>query len=326
VVLPDQASLEEVCMALKSGECVALPTETVYGLAADALSAVAPRKIFEIKGRPLIDPLIVHVLGRSQADLVAIVPPEAEILIEAFWPGPLTLIMKKRPHVPDLVTSGLDTVAVRSPSHPVFRQVLEMSGLCLAAPSANPFGYISPTKAEHVSRHLGDRLALVVDGGPCQHGVESTIVDLSQGNFRILRPGPISQAQMESVLGKPVEMSLQHAPRTSTALKAAGTLARHYSPATPCHLVSYFVRTDSKVARVWLKHPEERLLKNPLFQGEHFWLSESGSIEEQLKNVYDLLHRMDQKGFSCIEIEDPGPDPGRITLRDRLGRACWIEG
>ena len=170
--------LDRVAAWLRGGELVALPTETVYGLAGDALREEAVRQIFEVKMRPLIDPLIVHVAEMAQVEALAEAPPELELLAAAFWPGPLTVVLPKRPVVLDLVTAGLSTVAVRMPAHPVMREVLKKSGLCLAAPSANPFGYVSPTRAEHVADSLAGRVAHVVDGGGCEHGIESTVLGL----------------------------------------------------------------------------------------------------------------------------------------------------
>ena len=312
-----------VSKELRAGECVALPTETVYGLAANALDEQAARKIFDIKGRPLIDPLIVHVLDRTNAEKIAVVSAKAQLLMENFWPGPLTLVLPRLPKVPDLITSGLDTVAVRAPAHTLFRQVLEKSQLCLAAPSANPFGYISPTRAEHVSENLGTSLGYVLDGGPCQHGVESTIVDLSDDDVKILRPGPIQAKALETILGTEVKVALQHMPNKGKALKAAGTLARHYSPKTSCYLVKKFSRTGDDGARVWCQRPNSDQLESSEFNGHQYWLSESGSPEEMMSHLYDLLHRLDQSGAEWIEFEDPGDSPQLLTLKDRLKRACF---
>ncbi|MDR1817841.1 MAG: threonylcarbamoyl-AMP synthase [Puniceicoccales bacterium] len=201
---------------LKAGEIVALPTETVYGLAADALNADAVRRIFDAKGRPLLDPLIVHLADAARLGEIAEPSPAALALAERFWPGPLTLVLRRKPVVPDIVTAGLPTVAVRCPAHPLMRRVLEQSGLFLAAPSANPFGYVSPTTAAHVRDSLGERCPWILDGGPCEHGVESTIVLLENGGTggggdgsgtgtggvraRLLRPGPVPWEEIAAVL------------------------------------------------------------------------------------------------------------------------------
>ena len=190
------ADLARAAELLRAGACVALPTETVYGLAADATNPAALAQVFAIKGRPLLDPLIVHVL--DQTALAEVSEPDPRLAkIASLWPGPLTVVLRRKSVVPDLVTAGKDTVAVRIPAHPLFREVLRLAGRPLAAPSANPFGYVSPTKAQHVSDSLGERCPWIVDGGACAHGVESTILDLSvPGRARLLRPGPISLETM----------------------------------------------------------------------------------------------------------------------------------
>ena len=170
--------LDYVAELLLSGQLVALPTETVYGLAGDALREDVVRQIFDVKMRPFIDPLIVHIAELRQGKILAEISTEVELLAGKYWPGPLTMVLRKRPVVPDLVTAGLPTVAIRMPAHQAMRQVLQKSGLCLAAPSANPFGYVSPTRAQHVIDSLSGRVAHVVDGGDCQHGIESTVICL----------------------------------------------------------------------------------------------------------------------------------------------------
>ena len=196
-------NLAHLAARLKAGELVAVPTETVYGLAADALSAPACRRIFAAKGRPANDPLIVHIHSLSDLATVAEANPAALKLAQRFWPGPLTLVLPRKPAVPGVVSSGLPSVAVRMPAHPLFRRLLKLAGRPLAAPSANPFGYLSPTTAEHVQRHLGRRIRHILDGGPSRVGVESTIVDLRDpAHPRLLRPGQITRAQIEQVAGR----------------------------------------------------------------------------------------------------------------------------
>ncbi|MEO0040395.1 MAG: hypothetical protein RIS38_1343, partial [Verrucomicrobiota bacterium] len=209
---------------------MALPTETVYGLAADATNPAALAQVFAIKGRPLLDPLIVHVL--DQAALADVAEPDPRLAkLAHLWPGPLTVVLRRKPVVPDLVTAGKDTVAVRIPAHPIFREVLSLAGRPLAAPSANPFGYVSPTKAAHVRDSLGERCPWIVDGGACAHGVESTILDLSvPGRARLLRPGPIPLETLRGLLGE-VEAVTRVASQQA-AQDAPGMLERHYSPAT----------------------------------------------------------------------------------------------
>lgn len=233
--------LRAVALLLKKGEAVALPTETVYGLAADALSETATHKIFEIKGRPLIDPLIIHVLGIKEAEELAFLNPEALELAKAFWPGPLTLVLPKKPTVSNLITAGQSSVAIRAPAHAIFRKVLEISGVPLAAPSANPFGYVSPTRAEHVQTTLGTKAPYIVQGGPCSHGIESTILSLiDPQNAVLLRPGPISREALEKTLGKTIEERIQPSNSLDNGPQLSpGLLSRHYSPQTLLQLIPY---------------------------------------------------------------------------------------
>lgn len=318
----DASAIGHACDLLRGGECVGIPTETVYGLAADALNPEACRKIFEVKGRPLIDPLIVHVLNRDHASSIAEVSSLAEKIMEHFWPGPLTLVLPRKNIVPDLVTSGLETVAVRSPSHPIMRMVIEKSGLFLAAPSANPFGYISPTQAEHVVNHLGDRLKLVLDGGPSDHGVESTIIELKDNTIHVLRPGPIEPKEIESIIGQQVIMAAQHLPEGGGGLKSAGSLEKHYSPSTPCFLVQSPALGIKSQASVWLQRPRDSDTGANTSDENTFWLSEGGDHKEMLHNLYGLMHRLDQGAFTRIEIQSPENSDRFITLKDRLVRAC----
>jgi len=215
---------------LARGEVVALPTETVYGLAADATNAAAVSKIFEAKHRPFFDPLIVHVASLAMARTVAEIPTVYDPLLECFWPGPLTVVIPRRASVPDLVTAGLPTVAIRMPAHPLFRAVLEALGKPLAAPSANRFGRISPTTAEHVREELDGRIPLIVAAEPAEHGVESTIVQVAEdGLLRVLRNGPITLEQL-APFGEVVEGGTAGLP------SAPGQLKSHYAPATPLRI------------------------------------------------------------------------------------------
>ncbi len=215
---------------LRAGELVAVPTETVYGLAADAFNAKACRRIFAVKGRPASDPLIVHIASRRDLASVAVPNEAARLLAAAFWPGPLTLVLPKAASVPNVVSAGLPSVAVRLPAHPLFRRLLRLAGTPLAAPSANPFGYVSPTTADHVQRGLGRKIRHILDGGPARVGVESTIVDLRDPRRpRLLRPGGISHAYLVHARGRPVSGPRRRAsPRAAQV--APGQLARHYSP------------------------------------------------------------------------------------------------
>jgi L-threonylcarbamoyladenylate synthase len=318
--------LDLVSQLLIQGELAALPTETVYGLAANALHLEAVRQIFAVKGRPLIDPLIVHVLNLEQATKIAIFDARAEELAQVFWPGPLTMVLPRQAIVPDLITAGLSTVAIRSPAHPIFRSILERSDLALAAPSANPFGYISPTRAEHVINMLGDKLSHVVDGGACVHGVESTIVDLSQSKVCILRPGPIGPQALAAVLGEEVLFFKKTTIEKDEqkAQLASGMLHRHYSPRTPAHLVENFEMAKKGDACVYLKRPKSEIIDALRHVNiESYWLSESGEVQDMLHNLYDLLHRLDTKGNSNLWIEKPKAEQIHAeALLDRLTRAC----
>ena len=303
---------------LRAGQCVALPTETVYGLAADASNPTAVAQVFAIKGRPLLDPLIVHV--PDLAGLAQVAEPDARLeKLAALWPGPLTVVLRRKAGVPDLVTAGKDTVAVRLPAHPVFREVLRLAGRPLAAPSANPFGYVSPTRAAHVVASLGARCPWVVDGGPCEHGVESTILDLSvPGRARLLRPGPIPVETLRGLLGE-VEVvtraASQHAPQD-----APGMLDRHYSPATKVALFpvgSLPVVANLRSAVVFLGRRA-----SPPVNADVFLLSESGAVAEAAHHLFDLLRRLDGRGYETIHVELADPAGVGAAYNDRLTRAA----
>jgi L-threonylcarbamoyladenylate synthase len=314
---PTPPNLRRLAAALRRGELVALPTETVYGLAAHALDARACRAIFQAKGRPAKDPLIVHVLDLAHAEQLAVFNPAARRLAQRFWPGPLTLVLPKQPCVPGVVTSGGDTVAVRAPSHPLARRLLRLAGIPLAAPSANLFGYISPTEAAHVADGLGRRIKHVLDGGACEVGVESTILDLTNpAKPRILRPGVVTAATLAKFLGRPVGA----APRQAGAgrLLAPGMMARHYSPRTPLVLKIPRGRAPHGIGRVYLRKPAGRTGSNI------YWLSERGALAEVARNLYRVLRAADQGGHRQIQVEPlPAGTGGLATaLNDRLKRAA----
>lgn len=324
---PSPEGVARAAELLRSGEVVALPTETVYGLAAHALDERAVRYVFAIKGRPLIDPLIVHGLDLEFFSKLAVFTPMARQLAEACWPGPLTLIVRKTAAVPMLVTAGRDTVALRVPAHPLMRAVLEACGLPLAAPSANPFGYLSPTRAEHVRASFGGRVPWILDGGACALGLESTIVDVSNPAVppRILRPGPITPEALSQILGYPVETRPPAAPATDTGLVAPGMLSRHYSPRTPLGLLKLTeVPASPPVGRrvAWVKiqrpRPEEIAPRGL----EVFWLSEDGNLTETARRLYDLLRRLDGAGYEKIWCETATEAGWGLALNDRLRRAA----
>jgi L-threonylcarbamoyladenylate synthase len=230
---PNDADLDQAVALLRSGKLVAFPTETVYGLGADASNPDAVRAIFAAKGRPADHPVIVHLPGaEAMSEWATDVPEVAHRLAAAFWPGPMTLVLKKASHVNPLVTGGQDTIGLRVPAHPVARALLERFGGALAAPSANRFGHVSPTTAQHVLDEFDDGVAAVIDGGPCDVGLESTIVDVSGGAPRLLRPGMISSQKLGEVTGAPLkEAGRREGPR------ASGRLPSHYAPCAPVRLV-----------------------------------------------------------------------------------------
>lgn len=315
---------------LRSGAVVALPTETVYGLAADAMNTQAVRQVFAIKGRPLIDPLIVHINHLNWLDELTdsvSLRGYVEMLVEAgFWPGPLTLVLPRRKVVPDLVTAGLETVAIRYPAHPLMRRVLDLSGLVLAAPSANPFGYVSPTMARHVWESFGERVPHILDGGPCSAGIESTILDLSiEGRATILRPGPVTLEALRAVLPIPVSVHRKQADADGKkeGLKAPGLLTRHYSPRTPMTLFS-------EIDSVAISNPAESAVVfisksdvPPNLGCPHcFWLSEDGSLKTAAHHLFELLRKLDNGDYGHLYWQLPPEQGLGMALRDRLQRAA----
>ncbi|MBI3863254.1 MAG: threonylcarbamoyl-AMP synthase, partial [Planctomycetia bacterium] len=232
--LPSDAEISRAAEILRAGGLVAFPTETVYGLGANALNEQAVARIFDVKGRPRFDPLIVHIPGREWISrLAAKFPPEAERLAERFWPGPLTLVLPKLPLVPDLVTAGCPTVGLRVPDHPVAQALLRAADLPVAAPSANPFGRISPTTAEHVREQLGAQVDLTLDGGPCRVGVESTVLQLTTAEAILLRPGGTTVEEIEALIGKVTIATTTESGAPTSGLASPGTLSSHYAPLTP---------------------------------------------------------------------------------------------
>ncbi len=320
---PDDAGLTRAAELLRAGEIVAVPTETVYGLAANALDAVAVRKIFEAKGRPFIDPLIVHVADLAMAGELAEPAPLLEKLAACFWPGPLTVILKKRACVPGLVTAGEPTVAIRIPAHPVMLGLIRRAGLPLAAPSANPFGYVSPTTAGHVRDSLGARVPYIIDGGPCAHGVESTIVTLADpGGVRILRPGPVTVERLEAALGVPVRPAPSHLDQKAAQM-APGMLDRHYSPDTSLVLRTFGSSPEipagfgGRVAVVHQARPD-RVASDG---ADHFWFSESGAPDDVARSLFALIRHLDTQGYSAILAEAARPGGLGDAINDRLKRA-----
>jgi L-threonylcarbamoyladenylate synthase len=324
-------AVEEAVALLRSGEVVALPTETVYGLAADALNPAAVAKIFEAKERPTFDPLIVHLAHKKQLDLVAEVPPAIAALVQQltdrFWPGPLTLLLPKKPSVPDLVTAGLPTVAVRVSSNPIFRRVATALDKPLAAPSANRFGSISPTSAPAVLSELAGRIPLILDGGASLHGLESTIIRIEPAQpkpiITIVRPGPLTPEDL-----KPYGR-VQLGARTvldDSATEAPGQLAKHYAPRTPLRLLTHpsdFQPEEGKSYALLSLSGED----SDGYVGLHDWeevmmLSPgSGKLPEAAVRFFHCLRRLDEMGVDEI-IAEPLHEHGMgIAMMDKLRRA-----
>jgi len=296
-------------------------------LAANALNAEACIAIFRAKGRPSTDPLIIHLASARDLGKVAIINEAALKLAAAFWPGPLTLVLPKKACVPDLVTAGNATVAVRVPAHPLFRSLIRLAGTPLAAPSANPFGYISPTSAAHVRDGLANtELRAVLDGGDCSVGVESTILDLTKPQSpRLLRPGGLPVELIERVLGHTViQPSKPHRVRAGAAAKAPGMLSRHYSPRTPLSI--YSVISNQFIAGL-AKGEAVLLLRNPKqnFSGKNQinWLSQNGDLGSIARHLFTKLRELDQGDWNKIHVECPSGNEGLApAIRDRLRRAA----
>lgn len=314
---PTPANLRRLAAVLREGGLVAIPTETVYGLAAHALDAKACRAIFRAKGRPAHDPLIVHVLDLAHAEELAEFNDSARRLTRAFWPGALTLVLPKKACVPGIVTAGGPTVALRAPAHPLARRILRLAGVPLAAPSANPFTYISPTSAEHVQQGLGSRIPHILDGGDSPIGVESTVLDLTRPDRpRILRPGAVGAEQIARVLQTGVT-TVRRAGRPGARLLAPGLLDKHYSPRTPLRLATK-LSVPAGGALILLRRPRGRAAA-----GIH-WLSRRGSLAEIARHLYRVLRAVDAGGYRQIMIERLPPSTGGLAaaINDRIRRAA----
>ncbi len=304
---------------LLAGKLVAIPTETVYGLAANALNESAVAGIFEAKNRPHFDPLIIHISHIDQLSLYAKnIPARAIELAEQYWPGPLTLVLPKTSLIPDLVSSGLDTVGIRMPNHPLTLELLKNLEYPLAAPSANPFGYVSPTRASHVNDQLGNKIDYILDGGPCQMGLESTIIGFDQEeNPQILRLGALSIEDINNSLAGKIRLNLnQH----SNPL-APGQLDSHYSPQKRMFMIE-----DSNIPDEFFRNPKVVFLRfqHPLIQeasGEQWFLSPEGNFKEAAANLFHYLRELDRSSAEII-VAEPAPTIGLgLAINDRLYRA-----
>jgi L-threonylcarbamoyladenylate synthase len=318
----DVEAIERAARLLAAGKLVAFPTETVYGLGADAKNDAAVREIFTVKGRPLDHPVIVHIPGRAHLALwTGDVSKEAAALAEAFWPGPLTLILPRARGVLDSITGGQDSVGLRVPSHPVARALLDAFGGGIAAPSANRFGHVSPTTAAHVAADLGSAPAMILDGGACEVGIESTIVAFRGDVALLLRPGGIGVAELTRVLGREPVAAGRDAPR------ASGTLAAHYAPKTPASLLpadvlraelTQFIARDEVVAVLarTLDPPDE-------FDGA--WITAAREPAGYAHDLYAHLRALDAADADTLLIEDVPHDGAWLAIRDRLTRATHGE-
>jgi L-threonylcarbamoyladenylate synthase len=323
MILPgsDVAAIAQAAQALRAGELVGIPTETVYGLAADADNEAAVAQIFAAKGRPTDHPLIVHVASSAQvARYAAQVPDFAQRLIDAFWPGPLTLILPRRPGVAAAAAGGQDSIGLRCPSHPVAQALLRACGLGLAAPSANRFGRVSPTTAAHVQAELGTAL-LVLDGGPCPVGIESTLVDCTRGAPVVLRPGQITREQLQAACGRSVG---QPGEPDAAAPRASGTLESHYAPQARVRLMQadelaqrmQALGTLANNLALWSREPPPQLGAGVL------WRAQPPRAQDAARELFATLRELDLHGVQQIWVELPPETPDWEGVRDRLKRAA----
>jgi L-threonylcarbamoyladenylate synthase len=315
----DPGAIAEAAAILRRGGLVAFPTETVYGLGADARDVTAVARIFAAKERPTFDPLIVHLAQASWLPRVAVdVPQSAARLAARFWPGPLTLVLPKGPAVPDLVTAGLDTVGVRVPDHPAARALIAEADAPLAAPSANPFGYVSPTTAAHVIELLGERVDAVLDGGPCRVGVESTIVAFPAAGPAVLRPGGVGREEIEREIGVHLGMAPRPAP-AGAALPAPGQLERHYATRTPLRLLPGPAAAPPRTGRIGLL-----AFAGPAPEGFAAVevLAPDRRPDTAATNLFAALRRLDARRLDLL-LAEPCPEEGLgCAVMDRLRRCA----
>lgn len=318
LVEPTAETVAEAARLLRDGRLVAFPTETVYGLGGDATNDRAVAAIFEAKGRPQFNPLISHVLDTASAKAFVKWNDDAEKLAARFWPGPLTLVLPRTEGSPIslLATAGLDTVAIRAPSHPVAQALIRAAGRPVAAPSANRSGAVSPTRAEHVAESLGERVPMILDGGPCLVGVESTVLDLSGNRPALLRPGGATREEIEAVVG-PIVLS-DAIPSGESARKSPGQLASHYAPSRPVRLEATRVGPDEGLLAFGPGAPAGAMLTCNL--------SPAGDLGEAAANLFAMLRALDRPGIGRIAVM-PIPQTGLgLAINDRLRRAAADDG
>ena len=333
-VLPaNEESLALAARLLREGRLVAFPTETVYGLGANALDAEAVKAIFAAKGRPADNPLIAHIWDRTQLEGLVEIPDAAPVLMDAFWPGPLTILMPRTSRVPDVVTAGLDTVAIRMPSHPVARAMLRACELPIAAPSANRSGKPSPTTAEHVRVDMDGRIPLILDGGPCDVGLESTVIDVTHGTPTILRPGGVTQAMLERVLGRvEVAGSVLRPLQAGEKALSPGMRYRHYSPDGQVTLVEgdeadvvralglLCAQAEANGHRACVMCFSEHTAA--LAKWHPHDIGSRSEPEEVAHRLFDTLRRLDTEGMDVIFSEVVAPEGIGLAVMNRLGRAA----
>ena len=310
IVAATKESIDRAAEALAKGEIVAFPTETVYGLGANALNAAAVAKVFAAKDRPRFNPLIVHVRGEEEAEAYAVINDTARKLMRAFWPGPLSLVLPRETGcaIADLVSAGLDTIALRAPSHPVARALLEATKLPIAAPSANRSGRVSPTTAAHVEAELGRLPAMILDGGPCTLGLESTVLGIDGDEVSLLRLGALPRKEIEKVLGRKFA-----ARQAGSHVTSPGQLATHYAPVTPLRLDASKPRRGEAFLAFGPNAPS--------FAGPAINLSRRGDLVEAAANFFAALRTLDEAGVETIAVM-PIPDHGLgEAINDRLKRA-----
>jgi L-threonylcarbamoyladenylate synthase len=324
------AALDRAAAVLRGGGLVAIPTETVYGLAADALDEIAVEGIFRAKGRPATNPLIVHVADVAMArGLAGAWPEAAERIAAALWPGPVTVVVPKGPRIPAIVTAGGPTVALRCPAHPLARRLIERAGMPLAAPSANRSEQVSPTTAHHVLEGLGAKVGLILDAGPCDRGIESTVIDCTATPPRILRPGPLSRAELEAAVGGPVAWpeGQDGGEAAPAAARSPGLGRRHYAPRTPLEMpadpaarVADLLADGKRVGWLVLEGGE---LAHPLAGSRELVAVPMPSDPAgYAKVLYATLHALDQRQLDRIIVESPPADEAWQAVRDRLHRAA----
>ena len=320
VVRATQVEIETAVQALRDGELEAFPTETVYGLGANAQNPAAVRKIFEVKGRPPNHPVIVHLDSpRYLHRWVREVPESATRLAEAFWPGPLTMVMPRAPNVHDVITGGQDTIAIRVPAHPMAQQLLTAFGGGIAAPSANRYGRLSPTRAEHVREELGETMRVILDGGECQIGLESTIVSFeSAGTVRLLRPGSVTAAQMRGIVGELLIGADRVSPRVP------GSVPAHYAPSTPLTIVpSGEIDAQADATSSGGRRVAVLAQRLPLRSHKYVtWINAGRRPESYGRDLYTNLRTLDKAGCLRILVQDVPEGERWEAIRDRLLRAA----